>query len=136
MQSTQTVSLDSCKCPCLFLFDCCFNPAIPFRNSTGKTNKDPRKETLHIIVLHLVTLFECLGFFSVRLTVSEFFKSFWDCPGVVSTTCCHCDIIRCICDIILCDSSFESFVFCLFMFMISASATCSFNCLTIVHSHL
>ena len=33
--------------------------------------------------------------FSVRLTVSEVLKSFWDCPGVVSTTCCHCDIIWC-----------------------------------------
>ena len=136
MQSTQTASLDSCKCLCICLFDCCFIQQILFYNCTGKTNKEPRIESFTIIVLCLVTLV-CRPWTTilVRLTVLEVFKSFWDCPGVVSTTCCRCNINWCVCDVILCNSSFKSSVLHPFVFVISSSATHLSNCLTIIHSH-
>ena len=56
--------------------------------------------------------------------------------GVVSTTCCHCDINWCACDVILCDSSFKLSALHPFMFMMSSSATHSFNHLTFIHSCL
>ena len=80
---------------------------------------------------------EHFGLFSpVRLTVSEVLKSFWDCPGVVSTTCCHCDIIWCVHDVILSNSSFKSSALHPFTFVTSSSATRSSNHLAIIHSHL
>ena len=133
MQSTQTASLDSCKCPCFSVYLIVVSSINPFHNSIGKTNKEPRKESFANIVWHC-DLVEPLWIFSVRLTVSEVFKSFWDCPGVVSTTCCHCDIIWCVCDVILCDSSLESSALRPFAFMTSSSALRSFNRLTIIRS--
>ena len=48
-----------------------FHPTIPFHNSTGKTNKEPRKESLPIIVLHLVILLSTLEFF---LLIPRYYK--------------------------------------------------------------
>ena len=62
MQSTQTASLDSHKCPLFLCIWLLFHPAIPFHNSTGKTNKEPRKESCANIVWLFVTLLSALDF--------------------------------------------------------------------------
>ena len=143
MQNTQTASLDSCKCPCIYLFDCCFIQQFLFTTPLAKLTRNPELSPLLIIVTSWGLGESTFGYNSVRLTVSEVYKSFWDCPGVVSTTCCHCDINWCILDVILCDSlfelsvcdsSFESSVLHPFMFVTSSSVTHSSNCLTIITS--
>ena len=42
--------------PCIYLFDCCFIQQFLFYNSTGKTNKEPRIESIYPSLLHLVAL--------------------------------------------------------------------------------
>ena len=134
MQSTQTASLDSHQCPCICLFDCCCIQQFLYTTPLAKLTRNPEKILFNYCVASC-DLVESIWSFSVRLTVSETFKRFWDCPGVVSTTCCHCDIIGCIHDIILCDSSFELSALHPFVFMMSSSVTHSSNHLTIIHSH-
>ena len=43
--------------PGICLFDCCFIQEFLFYNSTGKTNKESRIESIYPSLLHLVTLF-------------------------------------------------------------------------------
>ena len=62
MQSTQTASLDSCKCPCFCVFDCCFIQQFLLSTPLAKLTRNPEKK-------HCVTfcdLVVCLGFFSVN----------------------------------------------------------------------
>ena len=106
---------------------------IKYTTPLAKLTRNPEKSLLPTLC-DFVTLLSHFGFFSVRLTVSEVFKSFWDCPGVVSTTCCHCDIIWCVRDVILCDSSFESSALRPFAFVTSSPALRSCNRLTIFRS--
>ena len=65
MQRTQTASLDSCKCPCICLFDCCFIQKFHFTSPMAKLTRDPEK-SLSIIVLHLVTLLRAFVFSGSR----------------------------------------------------------------------
>ena len=122
--------------PCFCVFDCCFIQQFHSTTPLAKLTRNSEKSLVPTLC-DFCDLVEChFELFSVRLTVSEVLKSFWDCPGVVSTTCCHCDsdIIWCVRDIILCDSLFKSSALHLFTFMTSSSATRSFNHLAIICS--
>ena len=50
MQNTQTASLDSCKCPCIYLFDCCFIQQFLFTTPLAKLTRNPELSPLLIIV--------------------------------------------------------------------------------------
>ena len=50
MQNSQTASLDSCKCPCICLFDCCFIQQFLFTTPLAKLTRNPELSPLLIIV--------------------------------------------------------------------------------------
>ena len=90
-------------------FDCCFIQQFLSTTPLAKLTRNPEKSLFDCCVASC-DLVESLWIFSVRLTVS----------GV-------CDIIRCIHHIILCNSSFESSVLHLFIFVTISSVICLFK---------
>ena len=53
MQNTQRASLDSCKCPCICVFDCCFIQQFPL--STFPLTKLTRSSELNRLLIIIVT---------------------------------------------------------------------------------
>ena len=74
MQSTQTASLDSHKCPCFCLFDCCFIQQFLSTTPLTKLTRNPEKSLVPTLCDILQPC--CVPWiFSVRLSFFCFFHS-------------------------------------------------------------
>ena len=62
MQGTQKASFDSHKCPCIYLFDCCFNQLFLSTTPLAKLTRNP-EESLFDHCLPSCDLVESLCFF-------------------------------------------------------------------------